>query len=279
MNPASSPSTSWTPGLAGTGLVVRYHKHQPPVVAGQSVTIPTGKITVFVGPNGSGKSTLLKALARQLTPEDGSVILDGRDIATLPAREVARRLGILFQENMAPNDLTVEELAFHGRYPHRRIFESVTEEDRRAVAEALCLAGARDLRNRPVSQLSAGQKQLAWIAMLLAQAPQYLFLDEPTTFLDLVHQFDVMELVRRLNREQGKTVLLVVHDLNLAARYADHVFALREGRIVASGTPAEVFTAATLRDVFEVEAQIIRDEASGTLWCMPTGRCLNKETA
>ncbi len=279
MNPSTSPLTGARDGLAGSGLVVRYQKHQTPVIDGQSVTIPSGKISVFVGPNGSGKSTLLKALARQLSPEDGSVILDGRDIATLPAREVARRLGILFQENVAPNDLTVEELAYHGRYPHRRIFESITEEDRNAVTEALRMAGADKLRNRPVSQLSAGQKQLAWIAMLLAQAPHYLFLDEPTTFLDLAHQFDVMELVRRLNRELGKTILLVVHDLNLAARYADHVFALREGRIVASGTPSEVFTADTLRDVFEVEAQILRDETSGTLCCIPTGRCgMNQET-
>jgi iron complex transport system ATP-binding protein len=267
---ASTPLPS--SGLVGNALTVRYRKDQRAIIAGQSIEIPVGRITVFVGPNGSGKSTLLKTLARQLSPETGSVVLDGRDIATLSAQQFACRLGILFQENTAPHDLTVEALVLHGRYPHRKLLESLTQEDHEVVEQALTMTGVADLRDHPVNQLSSGQKQLAWIAMLLAQAPQYMFLDEPTTFLDLAHQFDVMDLIGRLNRELGKTVVLIVHDLNLAARYADHIFALRDGRIVAAGAPADVLTVETLREVFDVEARIIRDETTGTLHCVPAGR-------
>ena len=259
-------------GLAGKNLTVRYQAKQSPIIEGQSFEIPVGKITVLIGPNGSGKSTLLKTLARQLLPELGSVILDGHDIVTFSPREFARRLGILFQENTAPNDLTVEELVYHGRHPHRRLFEPLTQEDRDAVEHALQISGADRLRYNLMSQLSSGQKQLAWIAMLLAQSPKYLFLDEPTTFLDLAHQFDIMDLVCRLNRELGNTVLLSVHDLNLAARYADHIFALRDGCIVASGSPASVLTVATLREVFHVETRIVHDDDSGVIYCVPLGK-------
>lgn len=183
-------------GLAGNGLTVRYRKDQRPIIVAQSIQIPVGRITVFIGPNGSGKSTLLKTLARQLSPECGAVVLDGKDIATLSARQFACRLGILFQENLAPHDLTVEALVHHGRYPHRKLLEALTQEDRDCIEQALTMAGVTELRDHAVNQLSSGQKQLAWIGMLLAQAPQYMFLDEPTTFLDLAHQFDVMDLIR-----------------------------------------------------------------------------------
>lgn len=266
-----SPTQSSSPGLNGTDLTVRYRKECPPVITGESIEIPPGKISIFIGPNGSGKSTLLKTLARQLLPETGAVILDGKDLAAYSPRELAHRLGILFQENTAPNDLTVEELAYHGRYPHRRLFESLKPEDRQAVEKALELCGATALRHRLISQISSGQKQLAWIAMLLAQSPHYLFLDEPTTFLDLAHQFDVMNLVRRLNRKLGSTIIISVHDLNLAARYADCIFALRDGHIVASGPPEDVLTVETLRVVFEVETRVFRDE-TGVLHCLPIGR-------
>ena len=258
--------------LGGVGLTVRYHKARPPVIAGQTIEIPVGKISILIGPNGSGKSTLLKTLARQLVPETGTVVLDGRDIATLSAHDIALSLGILFQENHAPNDLTVEELAYHGRYPHRRLFESLKLEDRAAVEEALELCGMTALRKRPISQLSSGQKQLAWIAMLLAQSPHYLFLDEPTTFLDLAHQFDVMNLVRRMNQELGNTIIISMHDLNLAARYADAIFAVRDGKVVASGTAEEVLTVETLGTVFDVDAKVLRDEDTGALHCVPGGR-------
>lgn len=263
---------SSTEGILGERLCLRYDPRQPPVIQEESLHIPAGKITALIGPNGSGKSTLLKALARQLAPEKGRVILDGRDISTLPSRELARTLGILFQEHTVPGDLTVEELVCHGRYPHGGLFQAFSAKDDAAVEEALRLADLAALRHRPLGQLSGGQRQLAWIAMALAQEPRYLFLDEPTTFLDLAHQFDLMDLVHRLNRDLGTTIAFVVHDLNLAARYADLIFAMRDGKILASGSPAEVLTVETLRRVFEVEARILCDEESGTLLCIPEGR-------
>jgi iron complex transport system ATP-binding protein len=258
--------------LDGHELVLRYEPRREPVIDHESIFIPPGKVTALVGANGSGKSTLLKALAHQLAPESGHVILDGRDMATMRPRELACKLGILFQEHIAPGTLTVEELVRHGRHPRRKMFESLTAEDHAAVDEALRLADLVDLRHRLLGEMSGGQRQLAWIAMAIAQAPDYLLLDEPTTFLDMAHQFDVMELIHRLNRDLGKTIVLVVHDLNIAARYADHVIALRDGKIVTSGAPEEVMTAATLRAVFDVEAQILRDEVRDTLFCLPTGR-------
>jgi len=251
---------------------VRYDREQPLVIDGQSIAIPAGKITALIGPNGSGKSTLLKTLARQLAPEAGQIVLDGRDIATLTRLQFARRVGILFQENVAPAGLTVEDLVYHGRFGHCRLFESFTPEDRTAVEHALHLAAIGHLRHRPVSQLSAGQKQLAWIAMALAQETQYLFLDEPTTFLDPAHQFEVMDLLLKLNRAHGKTIVLVVHDLNLAARYADNIFALRDGRMIASGSVSDVFEAATLRRVFDIETRILRDANGHVHFCLPVGK-------
>lgn len=265
----AAPSST---GLVAEHLCVRYHRHQSLIIDDLSLQIPPGKITTFIGPNGSGKSTLLKTLARQLVPETGRVLLDGQDISTLSPRQFAQRLGILFQENIAPADLTVEGLAYHGRYSHRRLFESLTSEDHDMVEEALRLTGMSRLRESQLSHLSSGQKQLAWIGMLLAQAPHHLFLDEPTTFLDLAHQFDVMDCLRRLNEKLGKTIVLVVHDLNLAARYADHLFALRDGKIVAEGEPSKVLTPDILRRVFDVETRIIPDEGQRSLFCVPVGK-------
>lgn len=273
MSTAPGHQSAQADGLSGRHLTVRYQSKRPPVISDQSVTIPTGKITAFIGPNGSGKSTLLKTLARQLQPDAGIVILDGREIRSLSGGHLARRLGMLFQENTAPSDLTVEELTCHGRYPHRRLFESLTPDDAVAIERALELSGAVHLRHRPISQLSSGQKQLAWIAMLLAQSPAYMFLDEPTTFLDMAHQFDVMDLIRRLNTQLGTTVVISVHDLNLAARYAHHILAIREGTVVAAGSPSEVLTVDILRRVFEVEANIINDPTVGGIHCIPLGRC------
>lgn len=256
-------------GISGERLRIRYDSSVIPVIDGESILIPTGKITALIGPNGSGKSTLLKALARQLVPENGQVIIDGREIATLSSIQLARKLGILFQENLAPNDLSVEELVFRGRHPHRRLFESLTKQDSAAVDEALKLADLTSLRYSQISELSSGQRQLAWIAMAVAQEPRYLFFDEPTTFLDLAHQFDVIDLVLRLNRELSKTIVLVVHDLNIAARYADHIFAMKNGQIISSGTPFEVLTVETLRQVFDVETRIVKDEDNKIFFCVP----------
>lgn len=251
-------------------LVLRYELTRPPVIDDLSASLPPRQITAIIGANGSGKSTLLKSLAGQLRPASGRVILDGRDASSLSPRDIAQQLGILFQEHAAPGDLTVESLVEFGRYAHRRPFEPTSNEDRAAVENALRVTRLEQERHRPIRQLSGGQRQLAWIAMAIAQEPQYLLLDEPTTFLDLAHQFDVMDVIRRLNREEGRTVVLVVHDLNLVARYADHVVALRSGRIVAAGTPREVLTPATIRTVFGVDARIVPDNSS--FFCVPLGR-------
>ena len=259
-------------GLEAERLRLRYDPHGPPVIDDGSLQIPVGKISALIGANGSGKSTLLKALARQLPPESGRIILDGCDIAALAPRQLARKLGILFQEHIAPRDLTVQQLIFHGRYPHLGLFESPTPEDHAAVETALQIADLEGLRHRPLGELSGGQLQLAWIAMALARSPSYLLLDEPTTFLDIAHQFDVMDLILRLNRKLGKTIVIVVHDLNLAARYADHVFALRAGKLVASGEPSKVMSVDTLRYVFDVEMRMIRNEADQTFFCIPIRR-------
>ena len=273
---AMSDPISPLQGLEGQRLRLQYDPHQPVVIDGESILIPLGKISALIGANGSGKSTLLKALARQLPCGSGQVVLDGQDIARLRPRDIARKLGILFQDHVAPGDLTVEQLLYHGRYPHRRQFESMLPEDHAAVDTAIHLAHLEDMRHRLLTQLSGGQSQLAWIAMLLAQCPTYLLLDEPTTFLDLAHQFDVMDMILRLNRTLGKTIVMVVHDLNLAARYADYLFAMREGKIVASGEPEEVMSVDTLRFVFDIETHIIQNDAEQTFFCIPIKRSAHK---
>jgi len=256
------------PPLEGRDLTLRYRREQEPVIAGESITPAAGRITALVGPNGSGKSTLLKALARQLAPESGEVRIDGRAIHRLPLTELARRLGILFQEHVAPGGLTTEQLVEHGRYPHRGFFDPLGPEDREAVDRAFELAGIEPLRHRRVSELSGGQKQLAWIAMVLAQDPAVLLLDEPTTFLDVRHQLEVMGIVRRLRDERGMTLVLVLHELNQAVRYSDHLVAMRAGRIAASGPPEAILTGELLREVFGVEAEILRDSAGHPV-CVP----------
>ncbi|NHN48391.1 ABC transporter ATP-binding protein [Halostella sp. JP-L12] len=238
----------------GEDLVVGYG--DDPVVDGESVAVPAGEVTALVGPNGSGKSTLLKALADQLSPESGTVRVDGREVHDMGTKELARKVGLLSQENVAPGSLTVEDLVAHGRYPHRGTFESVDEDDVAAVDRAVSLAGIDHLRDAEVGSLSGGQKQLAWIAMALAQETDVLLLDEPTTFLDLHHQLEVMEIVETLRDESDTTVVLVLHDISQAARHADHVLAMKDGEILARGPPEEVVTEELLRDVFRVEATV-----------------------
>jgi iron complex transport system ATP-binding protein len=226
------------------------------VIDGESITVEPGAVTALIGPNGSGKSTLLKGLANQLTPETGSVLLDGRDIHTLGTKEIARKLGLLSQESTSPDSITVEDLVYHGRYPHRGFFESVTDADEQAVDHAIELAGCGHLRDREVGSLSGGQKQLAWIAMVLAQDTDVLLLDEPTTFLDLHHQLEVMEIIETLREESNITVVVVLHDIEQAARLADRMVVLKNGAIQARGTPEEVITEALLAAVFEIDAEV-----------------------
>jgi iron complex transport system ATP-binding protein len=238
------------------------------VVPGLTLTVPEGKVTAIVGANGCGKSTILKACARILRPLAGSVYLDGDDVHALPTRGLARRLSILPQSPSAPESLTVRELVSYGRYPHRRWFGSDSPDDAEMVTWALDATGMADFATRPVHALSGGQQQRAWIALTLAQGADVLLLDEPTSHLDTCHQLEVMELLARLNRDAGKTVVMVLHDLNLAARYAHHMLAIKDGQVAAEGAPAQVMTEMHLLNVFGIRARIIPDPRTGTPLCI-----------
>ncbi len=228
-----------------------------------------GQVTALVGPNGSGKSTLLKTMARLLRPSGGVVLLDGAAIARLPTAQVARALAVLPQGPVAPAGLTVRELVEQGRYPHAGPLRMLRRQDHAAIAEALELTGMQAFAGRPLDALSGGERQRAWIALALAQATPILLLDEPTTFLDSGHQLEILTLVRRLNRERAMTIVLVLHDLNQAARYADTMVALHRGRIAAHGEPRDVLTVRLLESVFGVHAHILTDPATGTPLCVP----------
>lgn len=248
--------------LVGENLAVGYPGTDGPVVECDTVVLPAGEVTALVGPNGSGKSTLLKTLADQLAPDRGRVLLDGEEVQTVESKRLARRLGLLSQEHESPGGLTVEDLAYHGRYPHRGFFDSLTAGDHAAVDRAIELAGVNHLRENELVNLSGGQKQLAWIAMVLAQDTDVLLLDEPTTFLDLHHQLRVMEVVQTLNREQGVTVGVVLHDVGQAARFADNLVAMKDGELYDWGPPSDVVTEELLADVFHVDATVA-DDATG----------------
>ncbi len=242
------------------------------VVHDLDLELTEGSFTAIVGPNGCGKSTLLRALGRLLRPTGGQVLLDGRAIARTPTREVAKVLGLLPQSPIAPEGLTVADLVARGRHPHQSWVRQWSRDDEAVVAEALEWTDMAELAGRPVDELSGGQRQRAWISMALAQGTDLLLLDEPTTYLDLAHQIDVLELVGRLHAERGRTVAVVLHDLNLAARYAQRLVAMKDGVLVASGTPAEVLTEQLLADVFDLEARIVPDPVTGTPMVVPVRR-------
>jgi iron complex transport system ATP-binding protein len=234
-----------------------------PVVRELSLSVPTGKVTTIVGPNGCGKSTLLRTLARLLKPTAGRVLLDGEPISSVPTREVSQRLALLPQSPIAPDGLLVRDLVGRGRHPHQRWFSQWSSTDEDVVEEALRLTDTWELRDRAIDQLSGGQRQRAWIAMTLAQDTDLVLLDEPTTFLDLAHQVEVLDLVSRLNRERGRTVAMVLHDLNLAARYSDLVVVMKDGVVVTQGAPGEVLTSELLADVFGLRADVMADPRTG----------------
>lgn len=243
-----------------------------PVVDDLTLEVPAGQLTAVVGPNGSGKSTLLRGMSRLLVPRSGQVLLDGKDIHQLPARELARRLGVLPQGPVTPEGITAAELVSRGRHPHRGLFGRLTAEDDAAIEEALRAVELTELRDRPVDQLSGGQRQRVWIAMALAQETDILLLDEPTTFLDLTHQFEVLDLLVDLNRSDDRTIVLVLHDLNQACRFGDHLIAMKDGAIVAEGNPSDVITEAVVQDVFGLAVKVVPDPVAGTPMVVPIGR-------
>ncbi|MDU4962490.1 MAG: ABC transporter ATP-binding protein [Sporomusaceae bacterium] len=238
------------------------------IVEKLNIAIPQGKMTAIVGPNGCGKSTVLKAISRILPPQRGQVYLDGKDIKTLPTREIAKKLAILPQSPTAPGGLTVEELVSYGRYPHQQGFGKLTRDDRDVIAWALSITGLEALADRFVDMLSGGQRQRVWIAMALAQQTDLILLDEPTTYLDLPHQLEVLELLAALRDQQGCTLAMVLHDLNLAARFADYMIAMRDGVIVCHGAPETVMRPAVLRQVFQIDAAIIPEARTGRPVCV-----------
>ncbi|EDX84643.1 ABC transporter, ATP-binding protein [Synechococcus sp. PCC 7335] len=236
------------------------------------IAIPSGKITALVGPNGCGKSTLLKGLGRLLKPAHGFVYLDNTSIAKLSTKAVARQMGLLPQGPSAPEGLTVRELVAQGRYPHQSWLKQWSREDEQQVEAALATTELQDLSNRPVDSLSGGQRQRAWIAMILAQNTQILLLDEPTTFLDLAHQIEVLDLLYELNQREERTIVMVLHELNQACRYADHLVAMKAGGIFAQGDPYTVMTSTLVKEVFNLDCKIIADPVAGTPLCIPIGR-------
>ncbi|CDZ46227.1 ABC transporter ATP-binding protein [Neorhizobium galegae] len=236
------------------------------------LTVPPGKITAVVGANACGKSTLLRTMSRLISPSQGHVLLDGKSIHRIPSRELARTLGLLPQSPIAPEGITVADLVSRGRHPHQSLFSRWTRKDDEAVESALAATKTVELAERPVDELSGGQRQRVWIAMALAQQTDVLLLDEPTTFLDINHQVEVLDLLTDLNHARGTTVVMVLHDLNLAARYADYLVAIAEGRVHVAGSPEDVLTEENVRQVFGLESRVITDPTSGRPIMLPIGR-------
>ncbi|MCG7380719.1 ABC transporter ATP-binding protein [Paenibacillus sp. ACRSA] len=239
------------------------------IVEDLNIQIPQGKITALVGANGSGKSTILKTMARIMNPKAGNVLLDGKSIHKQSTREVAKQLAILPQNPTAPEGLTVTELVSYGRFPYQKGFGSMRAEDKRMIEWAINVTGMTEFHDRPIDQLSGGQRQRAWIAMALAQETDILFLDEPTTFLDMAHQLEVLQLLEQLNATANRTIVMVVHDLNHASRYAHHMIGIKKGKAIATGSPVEVMNSDVLREVFNIEADIVIDPRSGVPLCLP----------
>ena len=262
--------TAVTSRLRGDQLTLAYGKKT--IAESLSVTIPDGHFTAIIGPNGCGKSTLLRTLSRLMTPTSGHVYLDGEQIQRYASKEVAKRIGLLAQNATTPGDITVQELVARGRYPHQPLFTRWRKEDDEAVNRAMQATGITALAQQSVDTLSGGQRQRAWIAMVLAQETSIMLLDEPTTWLDISHQIDLLELLSELNRTQGFTLAAVLHDLNQACRYATHLIALRDGEIVAQGAPKEIVTPDLIAQIYGMRCMIIDDPVAGTPLVVPLGK-------
>jgi len=255
-------------------LSLAYEDHE--VIHELSLMIPSQQITALVGPNGSGKSTLLKGLARLMKPTCGAVYLDSQEIHRLPTKQVAKRLAMLPQRPESPDGLTVRELVTFGRFPHQGFFGVCTEEDDAKIHQALEITGISEMADHALGELSGGQRQLAWVAMALAQDTRLLLLDEPTTFLDMSHQIEVLDVLKRLNQEHGRTIVMVLHDLNMAARYSTHMVVIGGGKVLHQGKPWDIMQPKVLATAFGIEATILRDPKSASPICVPY--CSRRET-
>ena len=242
------------------------------VIHGIDMVIPSHKISVLIGANGCGKSTLLKTLARLIKPIDGAITIDGRPISRFPAKQLARLVGLLPQSPIVPEGITVADLVGRGRFPHQSWLGGWSKKDYEAVVEAMTIMNITEFANYNIDELSGGQRQRVWVAMALAQQTDILFLDEPTTFLDITYQIEILDLLTDLNRRLGKTIVMVLHDINLSARYADHIFALQQGELVAEGTPTEVITSKRVNQIFGLDCTVINDPLSGSPLVVPKGR-------
>ena len=254
-----------------TEQVVAGYDHRT-ILHGISLTIPSNRISVIIGANACGKSTLLKTMARLIKPTSGKVTLDGKPIDRIPSKELARTVGLLPQSPIVPEGISVADLVGRGRFPHQSWLGGWTKKDYEAVAEAMEIMNITELANRHIDELSGGQRQRVWIAMALAQQTDILFLDEPTTFLDITYQVENLDLLTDLNRKYGTTIIMVLHDINLSARYADHIFALHTGKLVAEGTPSRVITSELIKDIFGLDSAVIPDPVSGSPMVVPKGR-------
>lgn len=256
--------------LKTNNIVAGYDKKI--IIDGINITIPTNKISVIIGANACGKSTLLKTLSRLIQPVSGEIVLGEKKLTDIPPKQLARVLGLLPQSPVAPEGITVADLVGRGRFPYQSFFKGLGKKDYEAVEEALEIMGITNLANHSVDQLSGGQRQRVWIAMALAQQTDILLLDEPTTFLDISYQVEILDLLTDLNRNRGTTIVMVLHDINLSARYADYLFALRKGKLIAEGTPSDIVTEELIKQVFDLDCQVIRDPVSDSPFIVPKGR-------
>jgi len=256
-------------------VVAGYDNHT--VIHGVDLVIPSHKISVIIGSNGCGKSTLLKTLARLIKPASGKITLDGKPIGKIPPKQLARVIGLLPQSPIVPEGISVADLVGRGRFPHQSLFSGWTKKDYEAVAEAMRLMDITEFANYNIDELSGGQRQRVWIAMALAQETDILFLDEPTTFLDITYQVEILDLLTELNQKHGTTIVMVLHDINLSARYADHIFALYKGKLVAQGEPEKVITSTAVKDIFGLDCTVIKDPIAGSPLVVPKGRYHSKQ--
>ncbi len=242
------------------------------IVSSVSVTVPKNKISVILGANGCGKSTLLKTFARLLPPQSGQIVLDGKSVAEIPSKQLAKTLGLLPQSSIAPEGIRVLDLVSRGRFPYRQFMKSMSKEDYAAVEEAMEFMGITSLADRCVDELSGGQRQRVWIALALAQQTDILLLDEPTTFLDIAYQIEILDMLTDLNRKRKTTIVMVLHDINLSARYADYLFAMKDGRLKAEGTPKEIITPKLIKDIYGLDCDVMSDPVSNSPMILPKGR-------